>query len=464
MKPLGRVRISLVEVILVLAVGVMAWVGTRTFNMMQEITRAPISLERVARDYADIASHVNDYVATSHEHLNRYATQPDAAAWREHEQLSRDFLTWLDTREKTVLGGKIVMSWPSGLTVDFGTLLADIRSAASDYMRAAKPLSDTHLTLAAAHTIEEQAETKGDMLLQLGADARAQANGIELFLGGSKRWFILLKRLTYATITTLAVTAFWLALVIFRRVVNPLRARLHAAQAMVGSQQKLAHFGELAAVVAHEIRNPLTAISTRLYTLQRSLPPGSRADGDATIIRDEITRLNKIVTDFLETARPREPVMAPLEAEGLFGQIKTLLGPAYERQHIEMDIECAPGLTFQGDQHQLEQVLINLVKNAMESVHDEGKLHLRAHRGTWRLNDRPTDVVLLAVEDNGPGIPADIQPRLFDPFFSTKQNGAGLGLSIALQIVNRHGGTIDVRSQPGRTVFTVVLPLHEAPS
>jgi len=216
----------------------------------------------------------------------------------------------------------------------------------------------------------------------------------------------------------------------------------------------------LADVVAHEIRNPLAAINTRLFTLQRSLTPGSREDADAALIRNEIHRLDRIVRDFLESAQPSAPLLAPMTAAQLFNQVEQLLKPTCQSRDIELMVEKSTDTVFLADKQQLTQVFINLIQNAADSIGQRGTIRLRARHEHRRLNGHPT-VVLLEVEDTGPGIPLDVQPRLFDPFFSTKPSGTGLGLSIAARIINRHSGTISFRSQPGRTVFCVGLPAHE---
>jgi signal transduction histidine kinase len=123
------------------------------------------------------------------------------------------------------------------------------------------------------------------------------------------------------------------------------------------------------------------------------------------------------------------------------------------------------GGRFRADPQQLKQVLMNLVHNAAESIGHDGVITLRAHQGTSRLNSKPTQVVMLEVEDNGPGIPTDVQDRLFDPFYSTKEQGTGLGLPIARRIIEKHGGDLQFESEPGQgALFRIVLPLYREES
>ena len=113
----------------------------------------------------------------------------------------------------------------------------------------------------------------------------------------------------------------------------------------------------------------------------------------------------------------------------------------------------------------MKQVLINLIQNAADSIETQGTITLRARQDTRRLDDKPSEVVVLEVQDTGAGISPDIQKRLFDPFFSTKKGGTGLGLSIAAQIVNKHHGKLNFQSRPGQgTTFTIVLPADQKQS
>jgi signal transduction histidine kinase len=227
----------------------------------------------------------------------------------------------------------------------------------------------------------------------------------------------------------------------------------------------MAHFGELAAGVAHEIRNPLTAIRARLFTLQKSLTEGTSAHEDALVIRNEIDRLNRIVTDFLQLARPAEPRLVPLSAEPLLNEIKQLFLRQCEKQGIELRVESSNGTRLLVDPQQMKQVLINLVQNAADSIEVDGSITLRARRDTGRLAERSAEVVVIEVQDTGAGIPPAVQKRLFDPFFSTKEGGTGLGLSIAAQIVNNHGGKLEFQTQPSQgTTFAIVLPAPQEPA
>ncbi|HYV29826.1 MAG TPA: ATP-binding protein, partial [Candidatus Binatia bacterium] len=211
--------------------------------------------------------------------------------------------------------------------------------------------------------------------------------------------------------------------------------------------------------LAHEIRNPLTAINVRLFTLQKSMSKGTSEHSDAALIRDEIDRLEQILKNFLKLARPTEPKFATLTAEPALAEVRELLEPQLQRQAIELKLGPVVGDRFQADPLQLQQVLINLIQNAADSIGCQGTITLRARRAPTPCNGQTAESIVLEVEDTGTGIMPEVQERLFDPFFSTKENGTGLGLPIAAKIIDQHQGTLDFESRLGHgTIFRVILP------
>ena len=262
-----------------------------------------------------------------------------------------------------------------------------------------------------------------------------------------------------------ALISLWVFLItsIYRRVVvTPLKLKLAESNTIIEHQNKLAHFGQLLAGLAHEIRNPLTAINARLYTLQKALADSTPEYKDATVIRNEINRLEQIVRDFLKLARPAEPRFATLTAEPVLREVKDLLAPNFERDSIELKLDSAVDAPFRADPQQLKQVLINLIQNAADSVGQNGSIILRARRGKSRAKENLDDAILLEVEDTGTGIPPEVQDKLFDPFFSTKEDGTGLGLPIAARIIDKHGGALDFETHVGQgTTFRIELPVFQ---
>lgn len=248
----------------------------------------------------------------------------------------------------------------------------------------------------------------------------------------------------------------WLA---YRTMVSPLRLKLDQTQTVMQRQEKLASLGTLAAGVAHEIRNPLAAIKFRLFSLRKSLPAGFDNTEDVTVIGDEIIRLERIIQAFLQFARPAEPVFARVTAQQIVETVRDLLQPQLASQGIEVKVDAGETVWLRADAQQIQQVLINLVQNAADSIPQRGTITLRVRSGAARLQGHSSPAVVFEVEDTGTGIAPDVQMRLFDPFFSTKEAGTGLGLPIAERIVEKHGGRLQYQTQHALgTTFQVVLP------
>jgi len=231
--------------------------------------------------------------------------------------------------------------------------------------------------------------------------------------------------------------------------------RLHAR---LREAERLATAGELAAGMAHEIRNPLAAIvnATALLTDEAGLTPDERATTLAAI-RTEARRLNRILSDFLRFARPREAHRASGDIREVVQHVGALIRDDRSRaSRVDVRVAVDPAVPrFAFDRDQVIQVLWNVALNGVEAMNGRGRLSLEVARQNGD--------VALAVSDTGPGIPRDRLPRVFEPFYSGKPNGSGLGLTIAERIVVAHGGRIEIDSEPGRgTRVTLLFPLEAA--
>jgi signal transduction histidine kinase len=265
---------------------------------------------------------------------------------------------------------------------------------------------------------------------------------------------------SFILLIMVAVFAAWL---VQSGLIAPLRRELVASHALLARQEKLASLGVLAAGVAHEIRNPLTAIKARLFSQQKRLAAGSPEHTDSQVIGGEISRLERIVRETLQFARPETPAPEILEAGEFLREIRDLIAPSLETRRIALTFEATEPLLVRVDSSQMKQVLINLIQNAAESIGEEGQITLRARRAVLPMTILRTDAVALEVEDNGAGVPSEVQARLFDPFFTTKPAGAGLGLAIAARITQAHGGSLQYRTNPRKgATFSVVLPAQKA--
>ena len=251
-----------------------------------------------------------------------------------------------------------------------------------------------------------------------------------------------------------------LAALIYRGIIAPLIEKLRRSQLIIERQEKLSSLGVLAAGIAHEIRNPLTSIKVRLFTQQQLLKKGSEESEDNDFLTGEISRLEKIVNDFLAFARPSDPEFAVMKATQPLRELLPLLQPSLRNSNVQLKEDFLSDPHIKADAAQLKQVLINLVKNAAEAMPGGGVVTLRTRTERRGLGPRAANVIILEIADNGPGIPPEVAKRLFDPFFTTKASGTGLGLSIAARILEKHGGTLEYSTQLNRgTIFRIVLPI-----
>lgn len=229
---------------------------------------------------------------------------------------------------------------------------------------------------------------------------------------------------------------------------------LLAAQDELVRKARMAAIGEIAAAVAHETRNPLGALSNSVQLLRKN-PHITGEDAELLeVIETESKRLNEIVSDFLAFGRPRPPHFQVVDVHGLIDEIIGLL---------QRDDRCSPSIAFvrvfdpalpkpRADRHQLRQVFWNLLLNAVQAIGERGALRVE----TRSLRGR----VEILVRDTGPGIPASLLPKIFEPLYSTKASGSGLGLPIVRRIVEEHRGRITVDShEGGGTCFALSLPL-----
>ena len=217
-------------------------------------------------------------------------------------------------------------------------------------------------------------------------------------------------------------------------------------------QAALARLGEMAAVVAHEVKNPLAAIKGALQVIGGRMPADSR---DRLIMTDIVARvdsLNDIVQDLLVFARPREPQLTPVAVADLLENTAALVHKDPAHASIGISVTGARPIVPL-DVDQMRTVFLNLLLNAAQASGPSGRIAV-----TVAADDLAATI---AIADDGPGIPPDVRPRIFEPFFTTKHRGTGLGLPTARRVVERHRGTLDVECPPaGGTTVTVTLPMQ----
>jgi signal transduction histidine kinase len=223
--------------------------------------------------------------------------------------------------------------------------------------------------------------------------------------------------------------------------------------------EKLAAVGTMTAGLSHEIRNPLNAAALQLTVLERRIQKLARDEQPKLLeplhlVRDEIRRLDHILEDFLQFARPRDFQPRAVEVPTVLTKVLDLLEGDADRRHVQLVRELEEVPPVRGDEERLRQVVMNLALNALDAAGDGGTV-----RVSCRVEREDARDVAIHVDDSGPGVRPEVRDRLFEPFFTTKAQGSGLGLSIVHAIVTQHGGTIAIDDAPdGGARFTLRLP------
>ena len=229
--------------------------------------------------------------------------------------------------------------------------------------------------------------------------------------------------------------------------------RLHRTQ--MSRAEHLATLGELATGLAHEIRNPLAGIAGVIEIVGRDLPSTSPARAVVKDIRIEIAQINRILTDLLQTARPHPPEVRISDLNTTVEHAVMLARQQVLSRPIKIELQKDPNLaSVEHDSDQIHQVILNLLLNSVQAIEGAGLVRI--------LLAAKKDKALISVTDSGRGISPEHLPFIFRPFYTTKGNGTGLGLSLARRIVEDHHGRIEVQSELGKgTEFLITLPLRQ---
>lgn len=224
--------------------------------------------------------------------------------------------------------------------------------------------------------------------------------------------------------------------------------------------EKMALVGKLAAEVAHSIRNPMTSIKMRLFSLERTLDLTQTQREDFEVVSKEMRQLDNVVRNFLEFSRPPKLKKQKINISDIVDGVLQLLQKQLEFHNISVERNQRQFFPhIDADPELLKEVMVNLIVNACDAMSNGGKLTISEEDAVVEQLGR---AILIKISDTGPGIPATIQNMVWEPFFSTKEDGTGLGLSIAMRIIEEHGGRIEIRSKEGEgATFIITLPVPE---
>jgi signal transduction histidine kinase len=231
------------------------------------------------------------------------------------------------------------------------------------------------------------------------------------------------------------------------------RSREHLLQA-----EKMVVVGKLSASMAHSIRNPLTSLKLRLFSLDRSLTLNPQQKEDFQVISEEIVHIDSLVQSFLEFSRPPKLRTQPVSPSDIVDLALKLMAHRLEPYQVSVEVDRLERLpVVQADPDRLKEVIVNIVVNACEAMKGGGAIVIHEEKAA---DGSLGQVAVVRIRDNGPGIPESIRTRVFEPFFTTKEDGSGLGLSIAVRIAEEHGGRLDLYSSEGKgTEFFLLLPV-----
>jgi len=408
-------------------------------------------LKEVDSESYRIGDEFRDHLRQLNESLYRYGMSQTAPDIADFNKASHELDLWIDQQK------------PKLATAQEKEIMNRIDAAYDDYLRAAKELLVRLVALGdAAATMDEYTgvRTESQRLYRLGqALSQAHLASRDQVMARVGVVSTELRVLVLIALGLLCLFSLALAFVAYRDMIEPLRVKLVESQTLLERQEKLASLGTLAAGVAHEIRNPLTAIKAALFIQKKSFQTASPERDNVEVVEREILRLERIVNNFLQFARPAEPELATISADLLLLESQQFFAPQLGKNNIRLNLEPSEPMRIRVDVGQFKQVFINLIQNAADSIGRDGAVTLRARPDRKRLANGEMPVVVLEVSDTGKGIPPEVEKRLFDPFFTTKENGTGLGLSIAAQIVQKHGGELQYQTQVNHgTTFGIILP------
>jgi signal transduction histidine kinase len=448
MNPGLLLRVIIYVTAIAALVVLITWTALTTWRQIGGLHQKLTTVQWKSFQFSD---HLQQAVLGLNNSVLKYAAYRDPDDWHEFDLGSQELSRWIHDQQPILSSAREK------------PVLDQINAAFNDYLAAAVALNtkiyESHQSITRVVEFTDF-EKQSKRILNLGFKlAEAHEESLATFQAQTGQSLRILRYTLVGSLVLLLVVGGWLAGVIYRDMIAPLQVQLVESRQLVERQEKLASLGMLAAGVAHEIRNPLTAIKTWLYIQQKHLKPGTPEFAEASIIGEEINRLERIVKDFLLFARPSEPQLVTVPADRPLREVHSFLEPQLAKGGIKLVLGEMSSKSIQIDPQQMKQALINLIQNAADSMDRNGVITLRARLDEKHLSDRLMKAVILEVIDTGKGIPPDVEKRLFDPFFTTKDFGTGLGLPIAARIVEKHQGALQYQTRIDHgTTFGIILP------
>jgi signal transduction histidine kinase len=423
-----------------------------TVSSQREAAELEMKLGRVDVESFRIADLFKEKLRFANDKMRRYASFREPGAWEDFQSAADGLRSWISRQ-----GGSLPNSREQHLLQEMDLSWKTYVRKAKDVDELMRRSGESGASLAEYNEFLTQARSFMDLGQEL---ARVHYESRNEVLAHATRTLTRLRQSVLGLLAMLFLFGGGLAFLVFKNLIAPLQIKLAQTEAHAEHNEKMAALGLLAAGVAHEVRTPLTAIKAALFMQKKKLQPGTPELREAEVIEGEILRLEGVVNDFLRFGRPAEPKLSVVPADLPLERARELLSPQLSNAGLELRHEHTfRPLRISVDTTQMQQVLINLIQNAADNMTNGGAITLRARAERGRLQNGETDTVILEVSDNGNGILPEVERRLFDPFFTTKANGTGLGLSIAARIVEKHGGTLQYRTQPNcGTTFGIVLP------
>ncbi len=381
--------------------------------------------------------------------LAEVASRLDAldARWAQYDASARDLFDALESGRAPAsdLEARVqaVRTQEKGLSLEVKLLAVKLDSQIAERVHAAEQAESRTVAAIVIYTLLAVAVGFTALLVaqRLLAPIRTLTEGVKAVAGGD-----LSRQVAVRSRDEIGILA---------REFNAMAASLARQRSELVRAERLAVVGRIASQITHEIRNPLNAISLNAELLEEELGPGGEGEARSLLraIGREVDRLNGVIEDYLRFARLPKPQKARQDLNEILSDLLDFIAQEMAAARVEVRRQLGPGLPpVLADEGQLRAAFLNLLRNGREALPGGGTVTVATRLAEG--GELETEV-----RDTGAGIPEDVLPHIFDPFYSTKEQGTGLGLAFALQVAQEHGGSLRCESQPGRgTAFFLRLP------